>query len=168
MTAWSTRTTPIVVDERSTAAVLIDRLERVRPRRNVVRVNALMAAQSAQAFLDEVLAGRLLHAGHEALDRAVAGARRRPIGDAGGWGFDRRDEMVAIAPVVAASLARYGAAAHGRRPSKPGRIGDPELRGSGIHRCWMNNGRLGGGQLKATSRRAISVVPQTPTHDQSE
>jgi hypothetical protein len=116
LTAWSTRTTPIVVDERSTAAVLIDRLERVRPRRNVVRVNALVAAQSAQAFLDEVLAGRLLHAGQEALDRAVAGARRRPIGDAGGWGFDRRDEMVAIAPVVAASLVRYGAAmAAGRR-----------------------------------------------------
>jgi hypothetical protein len=30
--------------------------------------------------------------------------------------------MVAIAPVVAASLARYGAAAHGRPPSKPGWI----------------------------------------------
>jgi hypothetical protein len=122
LTAWSTRTPPIVVDERSTAAVLIDRLERVRPRRTVVRVNALVAAQSAQAFLDEVLAGRLLHAGQEALDGAVGSARRRPIGDAGGWGFDRRDEMVAIAPLVAASLARYGAVAHGRRPRKPQRV----------------------------------------------
>jgi hypothetical protein len=86
-----------------------------------------------------------------------------------GWlGFDRRDEMVAIAPG-----GRREPGALRRRPAWPpivetGADRDPELRGSGIHRCWLNNGRPGGGRLKATSGSGTSVVPQTPAHDQSE
>jgi hypothetical protein len=56
------------------------------------------------------------------LARAVDGARRRPIGDAGGYAWDRRDTSVAVSPLVAASLAHWGAVAHGRRPRKPQRI----------------------------------------------
>jgi hypothetical protein len=37
------------------------------------------------------------------------GARKRAIGKAGGWGWDRRDPELNIAPLVAATLARFGA-----------------------------------------------------------
>jgi hypothetical protein len=39
----------------------------------------------------------------------LAGARKRKIGDAGGWGWDRRDPSVNIAPLVSVTLARFGA-----------------------------------------------------------
>jgi hypothetical protein len=48
------------------------------------------------------------------LDAAVAGARRRPIGDAGLWAWDRRDLSVFIAPLVAVTLARFGAVTTGK------------------------------------------------------
>jgi hypothetical protein len=44
----------------------------------------------------------------------VAGAKKRPIRDAGGWGWDRRDPTVSIHPLVAASLALLGAAENKR------------------------------------------------------
>ena len=52
-------------------------------------------------FLDDVLAGRLTHAEQPQLDAAVEGARRRPIGQAGAFGWDRRDGTVFVAPLVA-------------------------------------------------------------------
>jgi hypothetical protein len=66
-------------------------------------------------FVDDVLAGRLSHAVQPQLDAAVEGARKRPIGDAGAFGWDRRDGMVFVAPLVAATLARFSAATAGRR-----------------------------------------------------
>ena len=66
-------------------------------------------------FLDDVLAGRLSHAEQPQLNAAVEGARRRPIGDAGAFGWDRRDGAVFVAPLVAATLARFGAVTAGRR-----------------------------------------------------
>jgi len=66
-------------------------------------------------FADAVAAGTLTHAdtGHGDLARAIASARRRPIGPSGGYGWDRSDAPVA--PLVAASLAHYGAVLYGRR-----------------------------------------------------
>ena len=43
------------------------------------------------------------------------GARRRPIGQAGAFGWDRRDGTVFVAPLVASTLARHGAMIAGRR-----------------------------------------------------
>lgn len=61
-------------------------------------------------FVDDVLAGMLSHADtpNGDLGRAVDGARRRPIGDAGGYGWDRRDGTVAVSPLVAASFVGSG------------------------------------------------------------
>ncbi|MCH9642661.1 MAG: hypothetical protein K0U70_03920 [Actinomycetia bacterium] len=59
---------------------------------------------------------------HGDLSAAVDGARRRPVGDAGGYAWDRRDGLVAVSPLVAASLVHWGAAAHGRRPRTQQRI----------------------------------------------
>jgi len=43
-------------------------------------------------------------------------ARKRAIGKAGGWGYDRTDPAVEIHPLVAVTLARFGASK--KRPGK--------------------------------------------------
>jgi hypothetical protein len=43
--------------------------------------------------------------------------RRSKPGDAGLWAWDRRDGSVFVAPLVAATLARFGAMTAGRPPS---------------------------------------------------
>jgi hypothetical protein len=55
-----------------------------------------------------------------ALDAAVAGAAKRPLGDS--WAWARQGLSVDISPLVAVSLARWGHATraahlHNRRPS---------------------------------------------------
>jgi len=110
------RRTPIVVDAVSTAGVAITHLTAAR--RNVVVTHTAEMARAAIGLTDDVLAGLLTQAdsANGDLTRAVDGARRRPIGDAGGYAWDRRDGTVAVSPLVAASLAHYGAVAHGRPP----------------------------------------------------
>jgi hypothetical protein len=55
------------------------------------------------------------------LNDALAGARRRRLGDA--WAWDRRDSTVDISPLVAATLARHGLDRH--RPKRSA-YDDPE------------------------------------------
>ena len=57
------------------------------------------------AFLDDVMAGRISHSDQPQLNSAVEGARKRPIRDAGLFGWDRRDGTVVVAPLVAVTLA---------------------------------------------------------------
>jgi hypothetical protein len=63
---------------------------------NVVITNSGEMARACIGFTDDVLAGLLTHADSDNgdLDAAVDGARRRPIGDAGGYAWDRRDGTV--------------------------------------------------------------------------
>lgn len=49
------------------------------------------------------------HDDHPLVTAALATAKKRAIGQAGGWGWDRRDPDVNIAPLVALTLAHYGA-----------------------------------------------------------
>ena len=102
------RRIPVLVDGVSSARSLEPTLSASR-----VRVRVTSAAEMAVAcgqFLDGVNAGLVVHSGQGQLDAAVEGARRRPIGDGGAFGWDRRDESVVISPLVAATLARFGAA----------------------------------------------------------
>ena len=110
------RRTPIVIDAISTAGVAITHLTGAR--RNVVVTHTAEMARAAIGLTDDVLSGLLTHADstNGDLTQAVDGARRRPIGEAGGFGWDRRDGTVAVSPLVAASLAHWGAVAHGRPP----------------------------------------------------
>ena len=52
----------------------------------------------------------LTHEGHPLVTAALGTAKKRAIGQAGGWGWDRKDPDVNIAPLVALTLAHYGAA----------------------------------------------------------
>ena len=87
-----------------------------RRRERLIKVIVTGARDMARAcggFLDDVEAGRVSHSDQPPLNAAVAGARRRPIGDAGAFGWDRRDGSVFVAPLVAVTLADQVGAALG-------------------------------------------------------
>ena len=107
---------PIVIDAASPASSLIPALKAVRAK--VMMTNATDMSKSCGLVFDMVKAATLHHGagpGQDALSAAVAGARKRPIRDAGGWGWDRRDESVNIAPLVAFTLAVLGASSVRRK-----------------------------------------------------
>lgn len=61
--------------------------------------------------------GRLTHGDQESVNGARDGSRKRAIGTAGGWGIDRTDPTVNIAPMVAVVLARWGAELTKKNPN---------------------------------------------------
>ena len=107
------RRIPVVVAGDSPAAALTADLKARR-----VKVQAVGLADLGRACVglyDDVSEGRLTHAGQEHLDRALAGGRKRTIGKAGAWAWDRESPEWDISPLVAATLARFGAVAAPRR-----------------------------------------------------
>jgi hypothetical protein len=107
----SGRRIPVVIDASSPAASLVTALRAQR-----VRVTVSSASDMARAcgmWLDGVSAGALTHADQESVNAALATARKRAIGTAGGWGWDRKDDTVNLAPLVSHTLARYAAPVHG-------------------------------------------------------
>ena len=98
-----------VVADSLVAASIIGELNRAH-----VVVDPLGASDHAKAcgtFVDLLAAGRLSHRAQAVLDDAVAGAARRPLGDA--WLWSRSRSGVDISPLVAVTLAAY--TAHTRR-----------------------------------------------------
>jgi hypothetical protein len=119
MVEWLTgavdRRTEVVVDGVSPAASLAADL---RARRIAVYVTS--AAQMGQACgmfenRANVDPPTLTHGGQQQLTDAVSGAVRRPIRDAGGWGWDRSDPTAQIHPIVAGTLALFAATRKRRR-----------------------------------------------------
>jgi hypothetical protein len=108
----------VVIDSQSPASSMVPALKA-----RGVKVHSGTAGDMAKAcglFVSEVEAGRLSHADQEAVNRARDGARKRAIGTAGGWGYDRKDPSVSIHPLVAVTLARLGAAMK-RKPTNGNR-----------------------------------------------
>lgn len=103
------RRIPVVIDSYSPANRMVAALKAAHIRVIVTSSGSDMA-RACGMFYDDAIAGRLSHAAQPHLDVALSGARRRPIGNAGGWGWDRKEPTSNIAPLVAATLARYGAA----------------------------------------------------------
>ena len=101
------RRMPVVIDSQSPANSMIPTLKA-----RGVKVHSGSATDMSKAcglVVSDLEALRLTHADQEAMNDARAGARKRPIGTAGGWGYDRADPSVKIHPLVAATLARLGA-----------------------------------------------------------
>lgn len=121
LAARAGRRIPVVIDSMSPAASMIPDLKARKVRVITVSAGADMA-KACGGFYDDVTAPkpRLTHAAQEQLDDAVKGAAKRKIGDAGGWGWDRKDPTKNIAPLVAATLARFGASVI-KRPAPGGR-----------------------------------------------
>lgn len=101
------RRVPVVVDSMSPAASMVPALKAAKVR--VVVTTAADMAKACGGFYDAAFEGRLSHFDQAPLNEALAGARKRPIGTAGGWGWDRKDGSVNLSPLVAVTLAHFGA-----------------------------------------------------------
>lgn len=97
----------VVIDGMSPAASMIPTLK-ARGMKVHVGTSGDMAKACGLVASDNE-SGRLTHADQESVNDAREGARKRAIGTAGGWGYDRSNPSVNIAPLVAVTLARLGA-----------------------------------------------------------
>jgi hypothetical protein len=95
-----------VVDEGGPAASLIPAMERMRV--EVTRVSGREVAAGCDHLYDLVTQGRARHRDQPELLAALAGARKRVIGDDKQWAWARRGIQVVISPVVAVTQAAYG------------------------------------------------------------
>lgn len=100
------KTIPVVVDGQSPAGSMTAALRAAGV--HVVITSAADMAKACGSFYDAVLEERLTHFNQPQLNAALAGARKRPIGAAGGWGWDRKDYSINLAPLVSVTLARFG------------------------------------------------------------
>lgn len=107
LTERAGKKTPVVVDGQSPAASMVPALRNAGV--NVIVTSAADMAKACGSFYDAVLESRLTHFNQTPLNTAIAGARKRPIGTAGGWGWDRKDYSINLAPLVSVTLARFGA-----------------------------------------------------------
>lgn len=101
------RRIPVLVDSIGPAGSLTPEL-----RARKCKVRATTGGDMARAcglFENAVAADALTHSGQATVGDALQNARKRPIRDAGGWGWDRRDPNSPIHPLVAVSLALLGA-----------------------------------------------------------
>ena len=80
-------------------------------KRRLQVVGAREYAQACGALVQDVGNDRWRHLGQEPLDKAVAGARTRPLADA--WAWSWRGAKADTGPVEAITLARHGHATHG-------------------------------------------------------
>lgn len=101
------RRIPVVIDTMSPAAAMIPALRAQKVK--VITTSASDMGKACGAFFDASTEGRLTHANQSQLNGALAGAKKRDIQGAGAWGWDRKDPDVNLAPLVAATLAHFGA-----------------------------------------------------------
>jgi hypothetical protein len=90
----------IAIDAKGPAGSLVAPLEAAGVELTFIGAREMTAA--CGGFYDDAINGRLRHLDQAPLNAALAGARKRTIGDA--WGWDRRDISVDICPLVAAGF----------------------------------------------------------------
>lgn len=108
----------VVIDSASPAMSLVPGLKALRVNVKVSSAGDMGAA--CGMVVARIDAGTLTHGGQEPVSDAVFGVRKRPIRDAGGFGWDRRDPESRIHPLVAVTLALFGAASSKKRRSGGG------------------------------------------------
>lgn len=100
---------PVLIDSYSPAVQMVPNLTAARVK--VKRTSAREMTAGAGIVESRLAAGTLTHADQAPLTLAVMAAVKRPIGDAGGFGWDRKDASKQIHPLVAGTLAMVGASA---------------------------------------------------------
>lgn len=114
------RRIPVMIDAKSPASSMIPTLRARKVK--VLTGNENDMARGCGLTKSDLEAGRLTHADQESVNDAREGARKRAIGTAGGWGYDRKDGSVNIAPLVAVTLARIAAAINEKPATKPRKV----------------------------------------------
>jgi hypothetical protein len=111
MRTWKPRI--VVIDPAGPAGSLLPELSRELAstvpevgEHGIKLVTTREAAQAAQGLYDAAVNRAVIHRNQAPLNLALAGAQKRPIGDA--WLWARKNLAVDICPLVAATLARFG------------------------------------------------------------
>jgi phage terminase large subunit-like protein len=99
------RPVALVIDQAGPAAGFVHELESAGIR--VVTTSAGEYATACGRFYDAIVNHKAHHTGHPDLTTAVAGAATRKLGDR--WAWSRSTSSVDISPLVAATLALWGA-----------------------------------------------------------
>ena len=100
------RRVPILIDALSPARLLIPILKARKCK--VIVMSGGEVIESTAGFFNAAKEGTLSHFGQEQVTESLAGARRKAIGDAGGWKWDRKSLNVDLTPVMAVTNAHYG------------------------------------------------------------
>lgn len=109
----------IVVDGRSGVGFLVDALRQAGVGKRVVVVPQADEAISAHTMLDQaVTEGTVSHGGQSDLNDEIRDAKRRPIGQLGGFGWAPRSEGGSVGLVDAVTLALWGARTTKRKPGR--------------------------------------------------
>ena len=95
----------VVVDARSPAATLLDDLKQSKVR--VTTTSAQDMAVACGRFFDGVMDGTVRHIAQPQLTQALGSAAKRDLES--GWAWSRKNSASDITPVVAATLALWGA-----------------------------------------------------------
>lgn len=104
-----------VVDSTGPAASLIP--DMVRSGLNVHPATPRELIEACGQFYDDVIERRLSLRTHQRFDEAAAGAAKRSVGDS--WAWTRKNAAADISPLVAATLALWGAG----QPAEPEEAG---------------------------------------------
>lgn len=117
--AWkrSGRRKKVVIDSMSPASSMVPVLKTRGV--NVHVGSSGDMAKGCGLMVSDLEGGRLTHGDQEPVNDAREGARKRAIGKAGGWGYDRSDPSVDIAPLVAVTEARLAASMIKKRSNEP-------------------------------------------------
>lgn len=107
----------LVVDEYSPAMVLVDDLKRHGVQVTTTRTRDMVAA-CGQLYA-AATSGRLRHLDQPLLNTALSVARKRTIGDGGGWAWHRKGVEDDITPLVASTLALWGLTADKGKVKRP-------------------------------------------------
>jgi hypothetical protein len=111
----------VVIDPVGAAGSLIGELRALGVR--VTEISTRQLVTGCGRFYDMVGNRQLRHIDQTPLTAAVAGAKRRSLGDA--WAWHRRDTTVDVSPLVAATLALYGHVSADLQQSANPQIVDP-------------------------------------------
>jgi hypothetical protein len=102
----------IVIDAIASSGSLLPELRRHRVRS--LQVSYQHYGHACAQMFDAINQGTMTHSDQEELNNAVRVARKTPINDSL-WKWNRKDKAVDLAPLVAATLARYGLESTRRR-----------------------------------------------------
>lgn len=111
----------IVIDPVSGANSLVSDLRNLGLQ--IVEVGTRQMVAGCGKFYDLATQGNLRHIDQVPLNAAVAGSKKRNLGDA--WAWHRRDNSVDVSPLVAATLALQAHIAPELRPQGTPQIVDP-------------------------------------------
>jgi hypothetical protein len=113
----------VVIDGQSPAMALLPEL--LERKVKVTVTNYAEMSRACGMFEIAVKGGAITrwdNPGQAALTTALGNAKKRAIGKAGGWGWDRKDPAVDLTPLVAVTLAHFGAMTSKRKPGRRAKV----------------------------------------------